>query len=102
MIRRPPRSTLFPYTTLFRSMKTPADMSATLPPVPATVTGPPPNLLVVTLRVTGVIATVHLPSPETPAEVAPTHCSTLATVKDGPPASACEQACEAVNAAPAT
>src|SRR5256885_17215421 len=23
MIRRPPRSTLFPYTTLFRSMKTP-------------------------------------------------------------------------------
>src|SRR3712207_8510812 len=24
MIRRPPRSTLFPYTTLFRSQKTPA------------------------------------------------------------------------------
>src|SRR5256885_9408923 len=24
MIRRPPRSTLFPYTTLFRSMSTPA------------------------------------------------------------------------------
>src|SRR2546422_3952759 len=24
MIRRPPRSTLFPYTTLFRSLKTPA------------------------------------------------------------------------------
>src|SRR2546427_9616182 len=25
MIRRPPRSTLFPYTTLFRSMRTPAE-----------------------------------------------------------------------------
>src|SRR3712207_8414795 len=25
MIRRPPRSTLFPYTTLFRSEKTPVD-----------------------------------------------------------------------------
>src|SRR2546427_7661706 len=25
MIRRPPRSTLFPYTTLFRSLATPAD-----------------------------------------------------------------------------
>src|SRR3712207_7436350 len=27
MIRRPPRSTLFPYTTLFRSHPTPADAS---------------------------------------------------------------------------
>src|SRR2546427_8858918 len=27
MIRRPPRSTLFPYTTLFRSAKAPADVS---------------------------------------------------------------------------
>src|SRR5256885_11602265 len=30
MIRRPPRSTLFPYTTLFRSLK--ASSIATLPP----------------------------------------------------------------------
>src|SRR2546422_1789126 len=27
MIRRPPRSTLFPYTTLFRSLLTPSDPS---------------------------------------------------------------------------
>src|SRR5258708_19231435 len=32
MIRRPPRSTLFPYTTLFRSGRTHAPQ---LPPVPA-------------------------------------------------------------------
>src|SRR2546422_2326293 len=30
MIRRPPRSTLFPYTTLFRSYKTKADVVALL------------------------------------------------------------------------
>src|SRR3712207_8896304 len=30
MIRRPPRSTLFPYTTLFRSVFTPIDASAVL------------------------------------------------------------------------
>src|SRR2546427_2020106 len=33
MIRRPPRSTLFPYTTLFRSLDTRAQIVA--PPVPA-------------------------------------------------------------------
>src|SRR6266436_7516254 len=31
MIRRPPRSTLFPYTTLFRSERTPTRMEAGLP-----------------------------------------------------------------------
>src|SRR2546422_2577072 len=30
MIRRPPRSTLFPYTTLFRSVKVPEDVVPTL------------------------------------------------------------------------
>src|SRR2546430_10691292 len=30
MIRRPPRSTLFPYTTLFRSTRTTSSCSATL------------------------------------------------------------------------
>src|SRR5947207_9098686 len=30
MIRRPPRSTLFPYTTLFRSLQTPKATSSTL------------------------------------------------------------------------
>src|SRR2546430_12677457 len=30
MIRRPPRSTLFPYTTLFRSFRTPASLSASI------------------------------------------------------------------------
>src|SRR5579859_8259511 len=29
MIRRPPRSTLFPYTTLFRSDRCPVDVAAT-------------------------------------------------------------------------
>src|SRR3712207_6874830 len=34
MIRRPPRSTLFPYTTLFRSSAPPAPAAA-VPPAPA-------------------------------------------------------------------
>src|SRR3712207_7558879 len=33
MIRRPPRSTLFPYTTLFRSPSSPAIQRATFGPV---------------------------------------------------------------------
>src|SRR3712207_7850132 len=32
MIRRPPRSTLFPYTTLFRSDREPAALRPQLPP----------------------------------------------------------------------
>src|SRR5687767_15397832 len=32
MIQRPPRSTLFPYTTLFRSVKRPVDSIATSTP----------------------------------------------------------------------
>src|SRR5258708_5584550 len=32
MIRRPPRSTLFPYTTLFRSGNSPTDIFTRLPP----------------------------------------------------------------------
>src|SRR3712207_7476675 len=39
MIRRPPRSTLFPYTTLFRS-KSPKPSNPTLPP-PVTPANPP-------------------------------------------------------------
>src|SRR5256714_2012140 len=35
MIRRPPRSTLFPYTTLFRSIDTDADPSWVTYPIPA-------------------------------------------------------------------
>src|SRR5260221_5455478 len=31
MIRRPPRSTLFPYTTLFRSISRPCSQAAVLP-----------------------------------------------------------------------
>src|SRR5256885_5602900 len=34
MIRRPPRSTLFPYTTLFRSQRSPATDSASSRPRP--------------------------------------------------------------------
>src|SRR3712207_8407879 len=37
MIRRPPRSTLFPYTTLFRSHSRPST-PLTLPPPPSNVT----------------------------------------------------------------
>src|SRR5258707_11848241 len=33
MIRRPPRSTLFPYTTLFRSVETLVTLPLVLPPV---------------------------------------------------------------------
>src|SRR5258707_6763070 len=36
MIRRPPRSTLFPYTTLFRSQAVGDATAAVLPPVAAT------------------------------------------------------------------
>src|SRR3712207_8841874 len=43
MIRRPPRSTLFPYTTLFRSLASPA-LGA--PPTPLGPTTPPRGLLV--------------------------------------------------------
>src|SRR2546427_4984928 len=39
MIRRPPRSTLFPYTTLFRSSRSPLGMSPTAPSVVRTTTG---------------------------------------------------------------
>src|SRR5256885_9053016 len=36
MIRRPPRSTLFPYTTLFRSVKTNSSKSETSGPIAST------------------------------------------------------------------
>src|SRR5438132_6414442 len=38
MLRRPPRSTLFPYTTLFRSMSINTDKALKLPGVKAIVT----------------------------------------------------------------
>src|SRR3712207_7548025 len=42
MIRRPPRSTLFPYTTLFRSSTTsPSPVGTTQPPAVATPAPPP-------------------------------------------------------------
>src|SRR3712207_7921073 len=40
MIRRPPRSTLFPYTTLFRSRRIPRDRASARPP-PGSRAGPP-------------------------------------------------------------
>src|SRR3712207_7682403 len=40
MIRRPPRSTLFPYTTLFRSESTP---TGSVLPVPSGLLGPDPT-----------------------------------------------------------
>src|SRR2546422_2370110 len=42
MIRRPPRSTLFPYTTLFRSCRLPRDAPARLAVMPFAVLGTPP------------------------------------------------------------
>src|SRR5688572_31622790 len=42
MIRRPPRSTLFPYTTLFRSISSPEDAP---PPVARVVCAASPRLL---------------------------------------------------------
>src|SRR5205809_1345175 len=36
MLRRPPRSTLFPYTTLFRSRSAPRDIGRTVAPWPDT------------------------------------------------------------------
>src|SRR5256885_11461581 len=41
MIRRPPRSTLFPYTTLFRSRRSQRSGSANLPHPPWSLFGPP-------------------------------------------------------------
>src|SRR2546430_8909635 len=41
MIRRPPRSTLFPYTTLFRSL--PAHVAARLPHSPSFASGTRPS-----------------------------------------------------------
>src|SRR5438874_12535275 len=45
MIRRPPRSTLFPYTTLFRSQRAPAGVhELTGRPLPRRVAGDDPSL----------------------------------------------------------
>src|SRR3989441_5662379 len=41
MIRRPPRSTLFPYTTLFRSVPMKSSFVEPLPPTPSTPPPPP-------------------------------------------------------------
>src|SRR5437667_11668920 len=48
MIRRPPRSTLFPYTTLFRSSSPAA--TSTAPAVPAPSPGRPPSSVVLVDR----------------------------------------------------
>src|SRR3712207_8862440 len=54
MIRRPPRSTLFPYTTLFRSQAEEADTLEQLGSTRATVTGsaaPSPERLMASVQV---------------------------------------------------
>src|SRR5256885_4026010 len=43
MIRRPPRSTLFPYTTLFRSLSAFAGLPNAAEPVPGWITGGQPT-----------------------------------------------------------
>src|SRR2546422_3905913 len=61
MIRRPPRSTLFPYTTLFRSVvdSAPDDVSITVVVPPPTVSiTTPENLSVVTASPVTVTGTV--------------------------------------------
>src|SRR2546422_4454799 len=47
MIRRPPRSTLFPYTTLFRSLESPCSATAISFPSGATATSPSPPVAIV-------------------------------------------------------
>src|SRR5690606_41202242 len=82
-MRRPPRSTLFPYTTLFRSVQTPGNASwqrpalvtrllsstcalslrqaRVLPPPPPLSKNPPPHLF------------LHPPPPSPPCRAAPRH-----------------------------
>src|SRR2546429_1734539 len=50
MIRRPPRSTLFPYTTLFRSQSAPGSAMAQLVQVPADRAGAVLTLARTTMR----------------------------------------------------
>src|SRR3989440_3531449 len=45
MIRRPPRSTLFPYTTLFRSLYSGFDLCSPSTSVSMTINGPAPMIL---------------------------------------------------------
>src|SRR5258708_31240651 len=53
MIRRPPRSTLFPYTTLFRSVANQADLEEKLKPADGVFAGTaPPTLGVANTAVT--------------------------------------------------
>src|SRR2546430_12760015 len=60
MIRRPPRSTLFPYTTLFRSAVVPAPAAAQGPPVVA----PRPGESEIQLEREHPLETLGLPKPE--------------------------------------
>src|SRR5258708_18021323 len=46
MIRRPPRSTLFPYTTLFRSSSRPPETTSTVAAILASIAGGRKRLLV--------------------------------------------------------
>src|SRR3712207_7436517 len=59
MIRRPPRSTLFPYTTLFRSVEQPQEPETQLPPPEPTQPSPPAP--------TPPDQTITEPAPPTPA-----------------------------------
>src|SRR3712207_7804464 len=58
MIRRPPRSTLFPYTTLFRSTRSPSVLSLALPAL--VVLAAEPLYLLVDTAVVGNLGTVPL------------------------------------------
>src|SRR5688572_31124742 len=62
MIRRPPRSTLFPYTTLFRSAVRPVDKGELAPPAQPALVGDPlqPVLALPQLPVAAAVA-VHQP-----------------------------------------
>src|SRR2546422_11679181 len=84
MIRRPPRSTLFPYTTLFRSL---IDQ-------PVTWSSSDPNVL--TVSQTGVLTAVGPGFSQVTARVAGLSSSLYVLVIPGPPASV------TVSPAPAT
>src|SRR5260370_3942212 len=65
MIRRPPRSTLFPYTTLFRSLEPEINKpkSATAPPKPSL--HPSPRQILRHPRAKGMIGRTHASPPAT-------------------------------------
>src|SRR5688572_31648707 len=79
MIRRPPRSTLFPYTTLFRSL--PGLLAGGGPPArtatPALTAAPSDGAVIPTVMVTPVTTITSSPTPDVSAARSEEHTSEL-------------------------